>query len=50
MLALIVVLLLWIVKEVLGIAGLGEPATRALWIIAVIIAILWLVFGYTFIR
>lgn len=45
---LIVVLILWIIKEILIAVDLGQSVTKIIWIIAIVIGVIYLLFGFTF--
>lgn len=47
---LIVVLVLWLIKVILDAVGLGEPATKIIWIVSIVIGVIWLLTGNTLLR
>jgi uncharacterized membrane protein len=44
---LICIGIIWLTQTLLGAFGIKEPANRIIFVIVIILAVLWLVFGYT---
>lgn len=43
---LIGVLVIWLVQVILGALGVKEPANRILFLVTIIVAVLWILFGW----
>jgi len=47
---LTVVLVLVLIRYILDAVGLAEPANKIIWIVCVIVGVLYLISGHTFLR